>query len=199
MKNKKSTIIAIVVILTLLVITTVVWALFTARQAEQAQIKIGTINVTLIEDWPDDVTEYGIERNQKKVCGKSTGDKDAYVRMRFIPIVQYLYETKDEEGNVLSSEWKTASISQDNINIKIKNADDWILQGDYYYYKKILKPGEVTSKIDLEWEIYEMPSEIAHYENIRTDVRVILEYSQTTNDAWKDIFQIYTLPDGVER
>ena len=119
--------------------------------------------------------------------------------MRFIPIVQYLYETKDEEGNVLSSEWKTASISQDNINIKIKNADDWILQGDYYYYKKILKPGEVTSKIDLEWEIYEMPSEIARYENIRTDVRVILEYSQTTNDAWKDIFQIYTLPDGVER
>ena len=45
----------------------------------------------------------------------------------------------------------------------------------------------------------EMPSEIARYENIRTDVRVILEYSQTTNEAWKDIFQIENLPEGVER
>ena len=39
----------------------------------------------------------------------------------------------------------------------------------------------------------------ANYENIRTDVRVLLEYSQVSNEVWKDIFQIEELPEGVER
>ena len=198
MKNKKAVIISISIIL-VLVIGSIVWALFTDRKTDSATIKVGEIDVTLIEDWPDDVTEYGIDRTQKKVWGKSDGDKDAYVRMRFIPIVQYYYVEKDNDDNIIVAEWRTAAISQDNINVKVKNADEWVLQDNYYYYKSILKPGETTSKIDLEWEIYEMPSEYARYEHIRTDVRVILEYSQTSNDAWKDIFQINNLPEGVER
>ena len=151
------------------------------------------------EDWPDDVTEFGIERNQKKVWGRSTGDKKAYVRMRFVPIVEYYYVEKDDNDNITLAEWRTAPIPQENIRVKVKNASDWVLQGNYYYYKSILNPGETTSKIDIEWEVYEMPSEIARYEKIRTDVRVILEYAQTTNDAWKELFQIEDLPSGVER
>lgn len=198
MNNKKLAIIAIVIV-SVIIITSIVWALFTAKQTDNAQVKIGDIEVELIEDWPDDVPEYGIERNQKKVWGKSVGDKRAYVRMRFIPVVQYLYEEKDDDDNVIVSEWRTASISQDDVKVKVSNAEDWALKDNYYYYKQILEPGETTSKIDLEWEIYEMPSEVASYENVRTDVRVILEYAQTTNDAWKEIFQIESLPDGVER
>lgn len=198
MKNKKVIIISIALIL-VLIISSIVWALFTARKTDTAQVKVGEIKVILEEDWPEDVSEFGIERNQKKVWGRSNGDKKAYVRMRFIPIVQYYYEEKDQDDNVTLAEWRTAPIPQENIRVKVKNASEWVLQGNYYYYKKILNPGETTSKIDLEWEIYEMPSEIARYENIRTDVRVILEYSQTTNEAWKDIFQIENLPEGVER
>ena len=198
MKNKKTIIISVTII-ALLIISSIVWALFTARQTDSADISVGEIEVILEEDWPDDVTEFGIERYQKKVWGRSTGDKDAYVRMRFIPIVEYYYEEKDEEENVTFAEWRTAPIAQENLRVKVKNASDWVLQGNYYYYKSILKPGETTSKIDIEWEVYEMPSEIARYEKIRTDVRVILEYAQTTNDAWKELFQIENLPSGVER
>ncbi len=198
MGNKKKIIISATII-ALLIISTVVWALFTARKDDAANIQVGEIEVVLEEDWPDDVTEFGIERNQKKVWGRSTGDKKAYVRMRFVPIVEYYYVEKDDEDNITLAEWRTAPIPQENIRVKVKNASDWVLQGNYYYYKSILNPGETTSKIDIEWEVYEMPSEIARYEKIRTDVRVILEYAQTTNDAWKELFQIEALPSGVER
>lgn len=198
MGNKKKIIISATII-ALLIISTVVWALFTARKDDAANIQVGEIEVVLEEDWPDDVTEFGIEKNQKKVWGRSTGDKKAYVRMRFVPIVEYYYVEKDDEDNITLAEWRTAPIPQENIRVKVKNASDWVLQGNYYYYKSILNPGETTSKIDIEWEVYEMPSEIARYEKIRTDVRVILEYAQTTNDAWKELFQIEALPSGVER
>lgn len=198
MGNKKKIIISATII-ALLIISTVVWALFTARKDDDANIQVGEIEVVLEEDWPDDVTEFGIERNQKKVWGRSTGDKKAYVRMRFVPIVEYYYVEKDDNDNITLAEWRTAPIPQENIRVKVKNASDWVLQGNYYYYKSILNPGETTSKIDIEWEVYEMPSEIARYEKIRTDVRVILEYAQTTNDAWKELFQIEALPSGVER
>ena len=198
MGNKKKIIISAVII-ALLIISTVVWALFTARKDDAANIQVGEIEVVLEEDWPDDVTEFGIERNQKKVWGRSTGDKKAYVRMRFVPTVEYYYVEKDDNDNITLAEWRTAPIPQENIRVKVKNASDWVLQGNYYYYKSILNPGETTSKIDIEWEVYEMPSEIARYEKIRTDVRVILEYAQTTNDAWKELFQIEALPSGVER
>ena len=198
MKNKKKIIISATII-ALLIISTVVWALFTARKDDAANIQVGEIEVVLEEDWPDDVTEFGIERNQKKVWGRSTGDKKAYVRMRFVPVVEYYYVEKDDNDNITLAEWRTAPIPQENIRVKVKNASDWVLQGNYYYYKSILNPGETTSKIDIEWEVYEMPSEIARYEKIRTDVRVILEYAQTTNDAWKELFQIEDLPSGVER
>jgi hypothetical protein len=198
MGNKKKIIISATII-ALLIISTVVWALFTARKDDAANIQVGEIEVVLEEDWPDDVTEFGIERNQKKVWGRSTGDKKAYVRMRFVPVVEYYYVEKDDNDNITLAEWRTAPIPQENIRVKVKNASDWVLQGNYYYYKSILNPGETTSKIDIEWEVYEMPSEIARYEKIRTDVRVILEYAQTTNDAWKELFQIEDLPSGVER
>ena len=88
MGNKKKIIISATII-ALLIISTVVWALFTARKDDAANIQVGEIEVVLEEDWPDDVTEFGIERNQKKVWGRSTGDKKAYVRMRFVPVVEY--------------------------------------------------------------------------------------------------------------
>lgn len=197
--KKSKLIISGSVVVILIIIASITYALFTSKKTDSAQIKIGDINVELKEDWPDNVDEFGIERYQKKVWGKSTGEKDAYVRMRFIPVVQYYVEEKDNEGNVISTEWKTAPIAQENIKITLSNDENWVLQGDYYYYKQILKPGETTDKIDLSWEVYEVPSTVARYENIKTDVRVVLEYAQVSNDAWKDIFQIENLPTGVER
>lgn len=196
-KNKKIIISCAVIAVLIVIISTIVLAIFTARQEETAKINIGNLDVILVEDWPDDVPEIGIERNSKKVKGESVAEKKAYVRMRFIPIVEYFYEA--EENGVQVSEWRTAPISQEYINLKIEGQDNWVKQGEYYYYKKILNSKESTTELDLSWELIELPGTLSKFNNIRTDVRVLLEYSQISNEVWKDIFQIEDLPEGVER
>ena len=64
--------------------------------------------------------------------------------------------------------------------------------------KKILKGFKETEAINIDWQITELPSEISTLP-IRTNVRVMLEYSQVTNNMWKSIFQIEDLPAEVER
>lgn len=205
--SKKVNKILFIVFITLLgatLILTTVWALFSARKTANSDIRIGKIDVELQEDWPnqgdpvDPATpgelydEFGIKKYAKVVKGHSLGDLPAYVRIRCIPIVQYYYV----EDEATEGEWITAPISQEDIVVSI-NGTDWVNSGDYYYYKKILEGFGTTGDLNIGWEIVEVPSEIKQY-RIRADVRVILEYSQTTNDAWKEIFQINTLPEGVE-
>lgn len=205
--SKKINKILLIVLITLIgatLILTTVWALFSARKTDESDIRIGKIDVDLVEDWPEpgDVVdpsepeekydEFGIEKYAKVVKGQSVGDLPAYVRIRCIPIVQYYYIAENEtEG-----EWITAPVAQEDIVLLI-NGTDWTRSGDYYYYTKILEGFGTTGDLNINWQIAEIPSEIQQYQ-IRTDVRVILEYSQTTNDAWKEIFQIEELPEGVE-
>ena len=93
-------------------------------------------------------------------------------------------------------------MSQDKFVINV-TGDTWTKSGDYWYYKKILKGLQnaegpyVTDDMNLSWQVAEIPSEIASYP-IRTNVRVLLEYAQTTNDMWKELFQIEQLPQGVQ-
>lgn len=197
--KKKKTILMFCVTLIVIIIASISLALFTSRRQETAKVKIGDIQVDLIEDWDkEDVSEIGIKKYTKKVYGKNVKEKDAYVRIRVIPVVQYLYEETPENGEAIS-EWRTIALPQENIKITITNDEKWSRQGEYYYYNEILKSGESTSEINIKWDIYELPSEYAKYENVRCDVKVLLEYSQVTNDKWKEIFQIEDLPAKVQR
>lgn len=195
-RNKKIIIGSSIALVLIILISTIVLALFTSRQEETAKINIGNLDVILEEDWPEDVPEIGIERNSKTVRGKSVAEKKAYVRMRFIPVIEYYYEA-EEDGKQIA-EWRTAPISQNYIKLTIDGKDNWVKQGEYYYYKKILNSKKSTEDVDLTWEIVEIPGTIKDYK-IRTDVRVLLEYSQVSNEVWKTIFQIDDLPEGVER
>lgn len=196
--KKKKTILIVCILLMVIIIASVSLALFTSKKQDTAKIKIGDIQVDLIEDWDEDIPEIGIKKYTKKVCGKNVKEKDAYVRMRFIPIVQYLYEETPEEGEAIK-EWRTIALPQENIKITVTNNEKWSRQGEYYYYNEILKSGQSTSELNIKWDIYELPSEYAEYENVRCDVKVLLEYSQVSNDAWKEIFQIEDLPAKVQR
>lgn len=195
-KNKKIIIGSSIALVLIILISTIVLALFTSRQEETAKINIGNLDVILVEDWPEDVPETGLERNSKTVKGESVAEKKAYVRMRFIPVIEYYYEA--EENGEQIAEWRTAPIPQNYIKLTIDGKDNWVKQGEYYYYKKILNSKESTENLDLSWEIIEIPGTLKDYK-IRTDVRVLLEYSQVSNEVWKTIFQIDDLPEGVER
>ena len=70
-----------------------------------------------------------------------------------------------------------------------------LLEFDEKTYLIQTTPGTEKMKIIA---IEELPTEISG-NDIRTDVRVILEYAQASNNMWKEIFQIDDLPAEVER
>ena len=200
-KNKKIIIIAILFLLLIMLIP-IGYSLFSDVKNNETGVKIGKINVVLKEDWPEigdvdpenpteEYDEFGIKRYTKVVKGVSTEEQDAYVRIRCIPVVEY-YVQGENEG-----EWITAPVEQEDIIVTI-NSDDWVKQGDYWYYKKILKGKTETAPLNIDWQIVEIPSQIKS-NKMRTDVRVMLEYAQVTNNMWKEIFQIDDLPTEVER
>lgn len=201
--SNKTLIIILIVLFVITAILGTAWALFSDKEENNSEIQIGKINVDLLEDWPNpgepvdpdnpDETydEFGIKKYTKAIQGHSTGDLPAYVRVRCIPIVQYYYI---EDGNTQGN-WITASIPQEDIVLHIEG-EKWVRDGEYYYYTEILNQDEKTGELDIDWQISEIPVELQKYE-IRTDVKVILEYAQTTNNMWKEIFKIDELPEGV--
>lgn len=202
-KNKKIIIIAILFLLLIMLIP-IGYSLFSDVKNNETGVKIGKINVVLKEDWPEigdvdpenpteEYDEFGIKRYTKVVKGVSTEEQDAYVRIRCIPVVEY-YVQGENEGE---GEWITAPVEQEDIIVTM-NSDDWVKQGDYWYYKKILKGKTETAPLNIDWQIVEIPSQIKS-NKMRTDVRVMLEYAQVTNNMWKEIFQIDDLPTEVER
>lgn len=60
-RNKKIIIGSSIALVLIILISTIVLALFTSRQEETAKINIGNLDVILEEDWPEDVPEIGIE------------------------------------------------------------------------------------------------------------------------------------------
>ncbi|MBR3673090.1 MAG: hypothetical protein IKN65_02190 [Clostridia bacterium] len=207
-KKNVKLIVLIALLIALIVLIPIGYALFSDRDKESTQTEIGRIEVELKEDWPepgetdpltgDQYDEFGLKKNAKKIWGHSVGNLPAYVRIRCIPIVEYNTDKENGQG-----EWVTAPVPQENIIVTIDSKNDnqedtWISSGNYWYYNRILPAGEDTSKMSISWQIDELPSELEGYK-VRADVRVILEYAQTTNDKWKEIFQIDDLPDGVQK
>lgn len=74
-KNEKIIIGSSIALVLIILISTIVLALFTLRQEETAKINIGNLDVILVEDWPEDVPEIGLERKSKTVKGESVAEK----------------------------------------------------------------------------------------------------------------------------
>lgn len=203
-------IVFVILLIALIVLIPIGYALFSDKDKANNGTEIGRIDVQLKEDWPeygetDPITneqydEFGLDRFTKKVWGHSVGNLPAYVRVRCIPIIEYNTDKVNGEGD-----WVTAPVPQSAIAITIdtkneQQVEKWVQSGEYWYYKDILQPGDDanTSKMSISWQLNELPSELEGYK-VRTDVRVILEYAQTTHDMWKDIFKIDALPEGVQQ
>lgn len=207
-ENTKLKFLILAILLTVLIILIPIgYALFSHTKQDEAPTHIGKIKVELVEDWPDigdQVTvddgtgtpqeetydEFGISKKTKVIHGHSVEELSSYVRVRLIPIVEY-YVSEGENG-----QWITAPVSQDKFGINV-TGDKWIKSGDYWYYTKILPGFQDTDDMNISWQVADIPTEIASYP-IRTNVRVLLEYAQTTNDMWKELFQINKLPAGIE-
>ena len=201
-------IVLVSLLIVLIVLIPIGYGLFSDKDKDIGGTEIGKIDVQLKEDWPeygetDPVTheqydEFGLDRTTKEVKGHSVGNLPAYVRVRCIPIIEFNTDKENAEGD-----WVTAPVPQSAISITVDAKNDqqvekWVQSGDYWYYKDILQPGADTSEMTISWQLNGLPSELEGY-TVRADVRVLLEYAQTTHDLWKDIFQINALPEGVQQ
>ena len=169
-------------------------AVFSDRAEDIVEANVGKIGVVLVEDFPE-TDEYGADVFEKNVRGLSVEDKNAYVRFKMVPVVEF-YDSEKQEDGTYEWIWKIAPINSNQIQISY-DGQDFIEKDGYWYYKKILKPQEETTDLNVEWRLSEVPLEMKEFQ-LRTNLRVILEYAQTTNNAWKAIFNIDSLPEGVE-
>ena len=141
----------------------------------------GTVSISLVDEVIDELN------NTKSFKLESNGNLPTYVRIKLIPTVEY-FDTSE-------GDWVIPDIPLSDISLNV-DAQDWILDEGYYYYKNILLEGDKTTDIILSCSAI-IPTDLFN-EVTRINVKSILESCQTRNDLWKDRFNIDSLPDGVE-
>lgn len=192
--NKKILIIFLLIILAIVLIIGGTYAYFTTRIDDNVSGNVGKADVELEEEFPNTGNENGEDAVRKIVRGHSIAEKRVYVRLKCLPILEFLHEF--EEDGEAKAEWRTTSVSLEDIELKYTGSD-WIEQDGYYYYNKILNQNDYTTDLQIDWKLNQIPDQFVD-KDVRLNVKVILEYAQSSNDAWKDIFEIDRLPDGVE-
>jgi len=169
---------------------------FSAPQAQTATLQTGTVRVELHENFPT-TDEYGAPLSTvKEFSCENTGNKMAYVRVQIFPCPEYHYVGLDASGAPVD-EWRPLTLPTSAFTITI-TAPDWIDGSDgYLYYDKILNPTDSTTEVTVTLAINN-PAALPAGLDIRLNLRVSMEAAQTTNDAYKVVFDIPTLPNGVE-
>lgn len=114
-----------------------------------------------------EVSENGFE----DISVRNLGTIDSYIRVKVIP------------------QWSEPGLSIANVGFDI-NDSDWKYEDGYYYYKYAVKGSEETSKLinTISFDLTEA------YEGASFTIQVVAEGVQSTHEAWKDIWSIYSLP-----
>ena len=94
----------------------------------------GKYKVTTTEEFVSPENWVPGEEIPKTITTENKGTIDAAVRVKF----QEKWE--NSEGVDITNQ-----VTADSVIINFDNVNDWVRQGDYYYYKYPLKPGETTS------------------------------------------------------
>ena len=136
--KKKLTVLAVLA-LCLGLAATGTWAYFTAQKQVHNVITTGKVDIRLLE-WADADRTQPFENLTGIMPGmevtkiaevKNTGTAPAFIR------VQVMVDVYSAEGNLL-----------DPAPVKLDfNQTDWIYHEGYYYYNRILNPGETTEPL----------------------------------------------------
>ena len=103
-------------------------------------VSMGSVKVSLEEEYEQGQELMPGATADKKVWAKNTGLLDIVVRMQ----ITRKWGTEGPDGTIIEDK----SLSTDNIEI-LWNQTDWYYNADddYYYYKGVLGPGEVTTPL----------------------------------------------------
>lgn len=171
------------------------YAYFTTTAKQSANAQTGMVQVNLDEDFPPTDGAGAELSTVKTFSGTSTGNKMTYVRAHIFAAPEYLYF--DPHDSNAPGQWRPLSIPVSAFTITT-SAPDWTWGADgYLYYKQILHLGDMTTEATVTVQVSD-PSYLPANTDIRLNVRVVLESAQATNNAWKVLFNIASLPAGVE-
>lgn len=176
MKNKS---IVISTILIVLLISSVSYAWFTSNTDILNKFEMGTVNVEVLEPGFEDFE--GAEElvtYSKNVKVRSLGSKKTYVRVRLVPY------------------WSDQSLPVSNVRFNLASNSDWEYEDGYYYFKYYLEKGDITSLLLNSIEFTELGPE---YEGKRFSLKVVAEGVQISNDGWKKVWNLSSLPFTLEQ
>lgn len=159
------------IVLVLIVGVSLAWFLSTESKANE--FKFGTIQVEVLEPGFNDIYNAQVGSYDKNIKVVSHGTKRTYVRVRLVP------------------EWSEPSLPISNVQLNMASNNDWIYSDGYYYFKYYLTENQETS---LLLDGITLTSLGPEYEGETLTIKVVAEGAQITNEAWKDIWGITSLP-----
>jgi len=139
--NKELAMILSLSLLLLLVIGTTVAYIYTATNPVKNIFEPSQVACAVVEDGRDPVTGslVDIGETKKNVKIKNTGDTDAYIR------VAVTVNWASADGTRV---WAQKPAQDTDYTITFNDNSDWFVGGDgFYYYKKAVSPGDLTSPL----------------------------------------------------
>ena len=134
MKNKKSLVAIFALVLVLLIGATI--AYYTSSASFDNEFHAGKYKIVTAEVFQSPDNWKPGEEIPKTIITRNEGTVPAAVRVSFTE------KWEDSEGNDITSQ-----VDEGDVIINFDNQDDWIKQGNYYYYKSSLDPDNRTSSI----------------------------------------------------
>ena len=148
-------------------------AYFTSEGTAHNVITTGGVEIA-VQEWADEDKQTPFEDLEGIMPGmtvtkiaeiKNTGASDAWVRVKVEKNIQLQGEGKPDTGLVELT----------------LNTADWTEKDGYYYYTKVLKPGEVTAPIFTA--VTFKPDMGNEYQNATATVDVVAQAVQTANNG----------------
>lgn len=171
-----------IIVIGLSAVATGTYAYFVAEETAYNVITTGCLYMDLIEEttggepWPKE----GI----KDVIPSMTVDK--VVRVENKGSVPFFTRIQ-KETTVIPGPGVTAELTDEYISVDI-NTESWIEQDGYYYYHRILQPGEVTEP--LFTQVSFAPEMGNEYQNATVEVYVLAQAVQSDNNGYDPLMAL---------
>lgn len=162
-------------------------AWFTDEKEAVNTFTAGTVKIEVNEYGFEDIKNWNPgDTTNKDVSVKSTGSKDTYVRVNLAPVW----------GEIGENGFVPKDLSIDNVTLNIANNNKWVKSGEWYYYTEILNNEETELLLDSVTLAGQGTSN--DYQGMTLRVNVKAEAVQASYEAYKDAWNITSLPAGVE-
>lgn len=165
--KKKTAILALALLLVAVIATGITLASFTASVRTTNVVTTGNVNIDLMEEGRGPSVHLPTETVPRPVWVRNTGRNSAFIRVELTPVWQ---------GGAAGF-----TPAPDAIEYLLADSGDWLRGEDgYWYYQKILEPGQDTSRLLEGYRIAPLAVDNA-YSGLSVEVEVTAHAIQTAH------------------